>query len=282
MWHLLPRHGIAWGLCEVTQMPATRNPKKQRNGKRMLLTMGAVIASVGLVVGYGPFTGISPPASATHPENMHCTYEAGESGDISATITNDQGAGAADGLIDDGGCIFVMPDINDNACTLTILRAGPLLGTLTNTEMNNIGDGMSVDMMELEEQAEPGEELPDCDLRELPVTSGRVEITVSIVDDVYGSGAVGGAICTEAANDDYDHVACDEGLLTGGEINEEFCNGGPFTVTVEEISEVDAIVVYTNGPKNQADHCDLLLAQTATTGGILDPAGGVYISFEHA
>lgn len=236
----------------------------------MLLTLATVIATVGLVSGLGS---IPRPVAATHGDvvTFECTYEGGPSGDVAATVANDQGAGTADGFFDDGGCIWVSSEVNARQCAYTVTRADGLTDTLDGLTSGAVAEDRSVSVSDLA-AADPGHDI-DCGLRELPIDDlvdkghdpTRVVFQIEVVDDAYGEDVVGGAFCTD---EDGDGVACEL-----GEWDMTFCGTSP--VRFLDLTAIDAMVVFTNGPAAQAEHCDIAKAPSATTGGIFDASGGV-------
>lgn len=54
---------------------------------------------------------------------------------------------------------------------------------------------------------------------------------------------------------------------------------GPVRRGIKEVHRgVLALAVAYHGPINQALQCDATQAPTSTTGGVLDPAGGIYLT----
>lgn len=96
----------------------------------------------------------------------------------------------------------------------------------------------------------------------------------SIVDDVWGSNTVGGHLMTDP---DADNMTGEE---DEGEFNEPFCGTSP-SFEARHDNDGDGhkdfggtVEIWINGPVNQAIDCD----PTAVSGGILNPAGGVYLA----
>lgn len=105
------------------------------------------------------------------------------------------------------------------------------------------------------------------------VVDGMDSTQASIVDDVFGAEQVGGAICTD---ENGDGTACDE---DAGEVNGQFCGSSP-VFEVPAAPNFDAVVVFINGPMFQFfQGCDMTVAPTSTTGGVLNPNGGVFFTF---
>lgn len=186
-------------------------------------------------------------AEAGHNDTVksRCTYETPEEPQLLALdfAKEDPIGVTEDGAINNGGCLWTMPD------------------------------------------SDPGEDTGDCPTcglehhaidgaREL---QGEYSIAqASIVDDVYGSGVIAGAI---AGDFDHDHVVGEE-----GEPLFNFCGTSP---VVESTQDADGdghddfgwgLFVAYHGPINQALQCDATQAPTSTTGGVLDPAGGIYLT----
>lgn len=94
----------------------------------------------------------------------------------------------------------------------------------------------------------------------------------SIVDDVFGANVVGGWLCTD---NDGDGGACDE---SSGEMRVIACGVWPPSSLP---SAFDAVAGFVNGPVFQTLDCDPVQAPTSTSGGLLDPSGGIFVSFTH-
>lgn len=155
--------------------------------------------------------------------------------------------------------------------------------------------GLSTDIGELTLQF-IGEDLsagdnPDSDinsdLRDLPIDQIRdaggdptnVSILVEfIIDDTWGSAAIGGAICTE---NDGDHLACENTGLNPEE-KVDFCTGEfpAFTEEPVDLTAINAVVVFVNGPSGQVGDCFQTDAPTATWAGVVDPAGEARVVFD--
>lgn len=99
-----------------------------------------------------------------------------------------------------------------------------------------------------------------------PVGHAVTGVQISVVDDVWASGAVGAFVCQDTNGD---------GICGGeGEPAESFCgDSGVLSATIEP-------VVFLHGPVQQAQDCDAQQAPTgATTGGVLGPSGGIFFTF---
>lgn len=100
------------------------------------------------------------------------------------------------------------------------------------------------------------------------------ELQAMIVDDVWGSNAVFGMVCVDGNGD----FICED---TPAEPKSFFCGTSP--VIDFEPYEEGSITVWLGGTTGQAMYCDPGDAPTgAETGGILNPAGGVYITLTEA
>lgn len=127
----------------------------------------------------------------------------------------------------------------------------------------------------------PGENQPLGPL----ITSGKTVISgeystaqAVIVDDVWGSGLVGGSIAV-----DYDG---NYGFGEEGEPLFNFCGTSP-TFSADRDSDGDGhddfgwgMLVHVFGTLFQTMNCDPVQAPTGTTGGILNPHGGAYVIVE--
>lgn len=106
-----------------------------------------------------------------------------------------------------------------------------------------------------------------------------ISVQASVVDDAFGT-LVGGTVCTD---ENRDNVYCDRAQ---GEVHRGFCRTSP-KVDIPHYDgwhdgdraqgHYDTVAVFLNGPVGQASDCDPAAAPTATTGGYLDPAGGVLL-----
>lgn len=110
----------------------------------------------------------------------------------------------------------------------------------------------------------------------IPVDGDYTAFQAAIVDDVFGN-TIGGRICSDV-NDD---------LLCGNaehEIVDSFCGTSPvYTASVDTDGDGhkdfgNYVVVVTNGPLTQAMNCDPVAGPVATSGGILNPSGGVFMT----
>lgn len=241
----------------------------KRHDKRMLLTMGAVIAAVGLISG---LTSLPHQARASHDDAdwvVQCYYEAGNGGDLMATIKNDQGSDGtgttSDGFVDQGGCIINFQDTD--ACTTAVMRDGGLgigLGELT------LGS-MALAMELPEDDAQSVNATTQCDLRDAPsrLFNKKVEVGVSMLDDVY-EWQVSGVLCTD---EDGDNIACETGEI------EEVHSGCIEPRTTIDTSSVDHLVLFLNGPVNSRDNACSSENPVGATTGWLSPSYGVNFHF---
>lgn len=100
--------------------------------------------------------------------------------------------------------------------------------------------------------------------------AGVDAVQASVIDDIFGPGIIGGHICTDEGGDGND--ICGE----AHETNEAFC-GQSSVVDIPRIWQ--AVGVFLGGPVRQTLSCDPTQG-IATSGGVLNPAGGVYLIFE--
>lgn len=101
------------------------------------------------------------------------------------------------------------------------------------------------------------------------VAPGATSLQASIVDDVFGSDTTAGYLCT----DQNDNNVCGE--TDQGEVRELFCGASP-VVPIPTPDKWDAAVVFASYPGWMVTQgCDGF----GTTGGVLDPAGGIYATF---
>lgn len=106
---------------------------------------------------------------------------------------------------------------------------------------------------------------------DLPTGTDAVQVTVC--DDVWGCEAVGGRVCVDVNA----HNVCGE--THAHEPYVPFCGGGSPVVSLPSGSSFGAVVLFLNGPEEQNTRCFPDAPAGATTGGIVDPAAGVYASF---
>lgn len=254
-----------------------------RKSKRMLWTMGAVIASVALVSGVVPLTDTAQANQTQENDGIvieRCSYEAGTHGDLVATIMNDQGLnGNGDDWIedahwiDDGGCIFVSKGLDADKAIYSATRSGGLSTDLGDLTLQFIAKDLSTG------SEQPTKEVNKT-LRRLPIDElideggdpTNVTISVDLIDDVWGAGIVGGAVCTDA---DGDGMACG-----ANEFHKTFCGSSGELKGTVDLTAVEALIVFTNGPVNQAAECDGAAAPAAAMGGIIDPAAGMFVTFD--
>lgn len=105
------------------------------------------------------------------------------------------------------------------------------------------------------------------------VPDGVRSLQTDIVDDVFGADAVGGLVCNDRDGD----LICGE--TADGELRANFCGTTP-PLTIPPPRDWHAVVVFVNGPVAQTIDCDAAAAPTATTGGVLDPAAGIFLAFD--
>lgn len=104
---------------------------------------------------------------------------------------------------------------------------------------------------------------------ELP--DGVDSVQTAIVDDVFGSGVISGDACT----DENGNNVCGE--TEEGEVETEFC-GSSATFDIPPAPNWDAFVVFLEGVLEQnLNGCTP--DAYATTGGVLNPNGGVFTTF---
>lgn len=104
-----------------------------------------------------------------------------------------------------------------------------------------------------------------------PVDGLEATLQAAIVDDLFGAGVIGGEFCVNLDQDDYN---CD-----GEERQGTFCGSSPAHEVMLKAGRTE-IDVWVNGVFFQATAgCDDVTSPsgpTATTGGVLNPAGGVF------
>lgn len=253
----------------------TRGTKRLRTGKRIAVTMVAAVAAVALVSGVGNLP--QSVEALTHRTVVECNYEAANSGDLVATVVNDQSGLSLDGYIDQGGCIFTSTNDDLNSpCVLPVTREGGLgvgLGTLT---LDGIADGLMLDSGD----ALATNASTQCDLRPLPDHTGNVKVEVSIWDDVY-AGQTTGFLCADENDDN---------ICGTDEPGDWICNvddpAATREVTFSSFGSIAHLVLFINGPENSGDHglgdpCDSDDQNPigGTMAGYLDPAGQVIFEF---
>lgn len=265
-WHILSRGGVAWGWCEEQ---ADGGPKMRRHDKRMLVTMGAVIASVALVSGVVQVPMNAQAAETSADFRVDCDYEAGNGGDLMATMKDDQVTGLTnDGIVDQGGCIINNDDRDD--CVTPVMRDGGLgigLGSLT---LGSIAGALELDAVDAQ-NTNPDVE---CDVRETSgnIQNKEVDVQVIINDDAWGT-AISGLLCTD---EDGDNIACETGEHA---VTRTGCDGN--LKTRINMNGVDHLVLFLNGPANSIQvACSESNPVGGTMGGYLDPAiSGVEFHF---
>lgn len=128
--------------------------------------------------------------------------------------------------------------------------------------------------------ADPGGEDPLTDVvgGNLVVRGEYSQAQASVTDDIFGP-AVGADIASDA---DHDHTFGEE---DEDEFRVSFCGTSPlFTSDVDHDGDghpdlAFELALFLNGPVRQALNCDPFANPVgATTGGILDPAGGVFMT----
>lgn len=107
---------------------------------------------------------------------------------------------------------------------------------------------------------------------EMPRGVDKVQVT--IIDDVWGGNVIGASVATdENGNNIY-------GEEENGEVSAEFCGTSP-VVDIPPAPAWDAVIVFAGQPYRQYLACDPTAAPTgATTGGVVNPHGGIYGTFE--
>lgn len=223
-----------------------------------------------VAVAPGNFPGL---AQASQEVSSVCTYEA-DQGDLQATTKKDQGGFTADGHVDLGGCIWNEPDHGE--CVTTLVRQDGLGVGLGDLTLENIATPQTISTSD----AQNTNSSVDCDLREMPISSGEVEITVSIDDDFWAPEQISGWLCTDSSDDD--HIAC-ESLTTEGEQRWDFCRTG-FTTPKFDISDTNHVVVFVNGVANAAGLSDCGTDDSnpigGLSGGIDDQNAGIVLEFD--
>lgn len=115
---------------------------------------------------------------------------------------------------------------------------------------------------------------------ELGSHDGHVQ--VATVDDVFGAGTVGAYVAfydCDPHNDDADRLpAICQQVGEAGEFGGSFCGTSPVYETPPDAAW-NHLVVGLNGAASQAMDCDPTSTPTATTGGVLNPGGGVFATF---
>lgn len=211
-------------------------PTPASRGKRTAAAV-AVAVLAALLGGAGT-------AAAGHLDQTtaRCTYEVGEvePGVLSADFAADDPLGlTADGAVNKTVCAFHTPDSDPGESS----QLGPAHVLL---------DGV------------------------ITIDGQYGQVQASIVDDVWGSGALGGSIFADL---NHDHMS---GL--DGEPVHSFCGTSP-VLELGQDTDGDGhadfgwgVVVSVNGYVSQALNCDPVEAPTSTTGGVLDPAGGIFVT----
>lgn len=99
----------------------------------------------------------------------------------------------------------------------------------------------------------------------------EVSLQGEIVDDLFGPDAVGGEFCVDLNQDGW---MCDG---DAGERSGPFCGSSP-PVPFRLAPGVTKVLVFLHAADFQVRKCDPAAAPTATTGGVLDPAGGIFLT----
>lgn len=211
-------------------------------------------------------SGPAAASSGTSSASYDCKYEAGNGGDLKASMKADQVSGqTVDGFIDQGGCIINDSEVGE--CVTALTREGGLGVGLGDLTLDTIGSEMTFRDTDIQGHNAS----VDCGLREFPDhvnDLSSVDISISVFDYAFGT-TVGGALCTESTDDD--HVACEIG--TGeNEEKQEFC-GGEATLINVDLSQANHVVVFLNGPGNQETNCDPTENPIGATTGPDDPYG---------
>lgn len=258
-------------------MDPQADPNRRRNTKRLMVTMGALVATILLMSAVAPGLDRASAAEGASPEvTLLCTYEAANGGDIFASQKPDPKGSAVDGVIDQGGCVLNAQ--NHGECVTTLARSAAVVGVADQDLWQDVPLDDIANQMTL--GAEACEGIVEPDLRVLPasVASSVVDIRVYVNDDAFGYD-VSGAVCTDGPDDD--HIACES--VIEEERHGVFCNGGGAMSDVD-LTAADHVVVFLDGPANaEATYCaDSPIG--GTSGGIYeDPAPpenhGILIEF---
>lgn len=216
--------------------------------KHVAILLGALV-----VVGFGA---VGSAAAAHSPDVTDvCTYEFGLTGDtwentiddtpeqdvvddVVDTVTND-------GTFNWGGCLWWFPD-----------SGNPDNAPADAEVWNMVEQGRNVD----------GE---------------YNTVQVSVVDDVHGAGTIGAHVCSDVDNN---YVACE---TDKGEFDASFCDGNSAVLSHDGDADDDGhsdfgfgFVVFLNGPLAQTMDCSEsdVSAVGAISGGVLDPAAGIFLT----
>lgn len=254
----------------------------RRHSKKMVLTMGVVIASVALVSGFGTVPG-SVQAGHLGGEKLltfRCTYESANGGDAFASMQEDLAAVTDDGVIDQGGCI-VSGTGHDLCYTVLARDQGDIGDSLGDLTLDFMADGMSLPADEAQQQNAS----LSCNLREIDFGAlpDQVRISVTVIDDYWEGQYISGVLCSESTDDDL--TACETDQLSTPEEQHVLCNNqldqvGPFDLTT-----TNHLVVFLDGPANVvASGCgnESINPLGATTGGLATPGYGVIFTFYEA
>lgn len=208
-------------------------------------TMAAVLLTGALLtIGFGAGTAV-----ATHdPVQVHtCTYEVGPGSNAEYSYGGNEGQGdvplTSDGSFNYMGCQWEFPD------------SSPCEGRPLDESCYRTWEGG-------------------------PAVEGEyAAVQVSIVDDVWGAGVVGGIACMDV---DVDYVCGDE---SKGELGATFCGTGP---VFESTTDTNGnghndlggrFLVILSGVAFQSFDCSDNPEKFGISGGVLDPAGGIFLTF---
>lgn len=209
-------------------------------------------ASVALVVGVAVLVAAAGSVSASHlPEvTARCTYESGMNMNQIGMAAEDPTGLTSDGAINKDVCLFEFPETDPGPPPIT-------------------SDPREVVRELIRETFTAGS---------ITVSGQYSQAQASIVDDLFGAGTVGGVVAA-----DFDHNTV-FGEDDKGEPSTTFCGTSSMLETGNDTDGDGhpdfgwAVAVFTNGPVRQVLNCDAVQAPTATTGGVLDPAGGIYLT----
>lgn len=101
-------------------------------------------------------------------------------------------------------------------------------------------------------------------------TRNATAVRVRVVDDVRGAGVVGAGVCWDL---DGDRVCHPE------EASARFCGQGPWLTPVEDPRGWVRVEVFVYSGLRHALYCPDAPTQGGTSGGVLDPAAGIYVDF---
>lgn len=217
----------------------------------------AVLVGALMVSGYGigSVSAVHADGDESNDKKVDiCTYEVGLTGDHwENTIDNSPVPGfddvvdtaTSDGTFSWGGCLWVFPDSENPA------------------------------------NAPPDAEFWNMVEQGRPVDGEYFSLQVSIVDDVWGAGTVGGTACSDADN----NYVCGE--EEKGEFIERFCNGESSVFSHAGDNDDDGhpdfgfgVAIFVMGPRRQTLECSVIGPEQVggVSGGTLDPAGGIFLT----